>query len=132
VRLSVVRWTSWRKPLLLVAVALAALAPPAALAATAALPGTYAKTQNGQRLMLRLTSGGAHTFRVDGDLGARGDYTRASGRRITFRDEAGPLACPRAGMYTWTLRRGKLRFEVVADRCAGRRAALTGGAFTKQ
>jgi hypothetical protein len=112
-------------------IALAILTPTAALAATTALPGTYARTADGERLTLRLASGGTHTFRQNGDLAARGRYTLASGHRITFRSESGPRACDEPGTYRWKLRGRTLTFEEVDDDCLGRQFALTDGAWKR-
>jgi len=64
---------------------------------------------------------------------AVGTY-KTGGRKVTFTDKSGKLACPGKGVYSYTLSGRTLKFKVVSDKnaaCAGRRAVLA-GTFTKK
>jgi hypothetical protein len=127
-----------RALVVVVAVAL----PGVALAGSAAaiLTGTFAKRISGKPAALngswklKLRSDGTFEIVRNGTVVVRGEAAGVRGK-LAIGDRSGPYRCrgrERAALYNYTLKAKKLTLKPVVESCAGRRALLTTGRFTKQ
>jgi hypothetical protein len=79
-------------------------------------------------------SSGAYTAKDSGHQVEKGTY-KVTGRKVTFRATTAVDNCTTAGKYKFKLTGRKLKFTLLSDpsgACAGRRAVLTHGSFTKE
>jgi hypothetical protein len=68
----------------------------------------------------------------NGSLAVKGKNT-ISGKKISFKDTAGPAKCSGTGKYKFKISGNKLRFTLVSEpsACVGRKGVLTHGAFSQ-
>src|SRR5919109_3199097 len=102
------------------------------------LRGTFVTTISGKapplngRWTLKLDPPKFQTLR-NGKVVIRGVAVATRGK-MTLTDVSGSYACSgveRVGVYTYTLKAGKLTLKAVLDRCSGRKTVLTARPLTK-
>jgi hypothetical protein len=109
--------------------------------AASSLSGTYKATISGKpaalngrwQLQFRANSV-VHTLR-DGKLVVVGKASWLSNRHVRFTDRSGPYACSSSegsGTYGYRLSDGRLIFQVIRDKCVGRKLVLTTRPFIRK
>ncbi len=126
-----------KKPVLILAVALAGFAVASASAAGGLSPGTYLTKVSGAtpavlngtwRLVFK---GKGFSITRNGQAAVAG-LAKIAGTKVTFIDVSGRYRCTAAqaaGTYTWFQRGSSLTLRVVRDACSGRKAILTNGFY---